>query len=99
MSENSISPTEVRLNSSKNSLALVWENEGISYLSAATLRLNSPSAEVKGHFGQGGSVPEIKPDLTITNLEPVGAYALKITFSDGHSTGLYTWDYLKGLGK
>ena len=93
-------PAEIRLNPAKTNLTLVWDdNSGAIHLSAATLRLNSPSAEVKGHFGKGGTTPIIAPGLTISNLEPVGTYALKIIFSDGHSTGLYTWDYLQNLAK
>lgn len=93
-------PSEVRLSKDKTILTVVWPNNGQACahdLSAEQLRLNSPSAEVKGHFGQGGKVPTITPGLHITGLEPVGHYALKIIFSDGHQTGLYTWHYLSEL--
>lgn len=91
-------PQEVRLGASKTELTLVYPGQTHT-LSAATLRLNSPSAEVKGHFGQGGTPPTIQPGLSIKDLTPVGTYALKITFSDGHQTGLFTWDYLAELAK
>jgi DUF971 family protein len=62
------------------------------------LRVYSPSAEVRGH-GPGQEVLQIgKRDIDISNLEPVGSYAVQPTFSDGHATGIYSWDYLYELG-
>lgn len=87
-------PTEVRLSPDKRTLTLLWPAQEAKALSAHTLRVNSPSAEVKGHFGQGGVVPVGKENVTIKGLEPVGAYALKIIFSDGHASGFYTWENL-----
>ena len=63
------------------------------------LRVESPSAEVKGHGpGQEVTVPG-KRHVTISGLEPVGHYAVRIIFNDGHSTGLYTWAFLRELGR
>jgi DUF971 family protein len=68
-------------------------------LSAEYLRVESPSAEVKGHGpGQEQLVPG-KRNVAVTRLEPVGTYAVRIIFDDGHSTGLYTWSYLAKLGR
>ncbi|MFZ2587494.1 MAG: gamma-butyrobetaine hydroxylase-like domain-containing protein [Alphaproteobacteria bacterium] len=89
-------PTSLTLTKDKRSLTLHY-GPAIHTLTAHTLRMESPSAEVKGHFGQGGITPVGKENVTITALEPVGTYALKIVFSDGHQTGLYTWEYLYGL--
>ena len=89
-------PTAITLSKDKRLLTLSYVTETRS-LSAYTLRMESPSAEVKGHFGQGGITPTGKENITITRLEPVGTYALKIIFSDGHQTGLYTWEYLYDL--
>lgn len=89
-------PTEIRLSSDKRTLTVAFGGDQV-HLAAAYLRVESPSAEVKGHFGQGGKLPTGKQDVTITGLDPVGMYALKITFSDGHETGLYTWEYLQEL--
>lgn len=89
-------PSEVRLSADKTALTLIYP-QGSHNLAASHLRRNSPSAEVKGHFGQGGKVPTIAPGLHITGLEPVGTYALRIQFSDGHQTGLFTWDLLTEL--
>ena len=62
------------------------------------LRVYSPSAEVRGH-GPGQEVLQVgKRDVEISSLEPVGSYAVQPTFSDGHATGIYSWDYLYELG-
>ena len=62
------------------------------------LRVYSPSAEVRGH-GPGQEVLQVgKKDVTITEVEPVGHYALRPVFSDGHDTGIYSWEYLHDLG-
>jgi DUF971 family protein len=63
------------------------------------LRVNSPSAEVRGH-GPGQEVLQVgKRDVEIRSLEPVGSYAVQPSFSDGHATGIYAWDYLYYLGE
>jgi DUF971 family protein len=62
------------------------------------LRVYSPSAEVRGH-GPGQEVLQVgKKDVEITQVEPVGSYAVQLVFSDGHDSGLYSWDYLYNLG-
>jgi DUF971 family protein len=96
--EPRLAPREIRVSPNKRTLTLIWPDEAIHSLSAHTLRVESPSAEVKGHFGQGGILPVGKENVTITALEPVGGYALQIVFSDGHKTGFYTWDYLHNMG-
>ena len=63
------------------------------------LRVNSPSAEVRGHGPGQETLQTGKRDVTITEVEPVGHYALRPTFSDGHTTGIYSWDYLYDLGE
>ena len=66
-------------------------------LSCEFLTVYSPSAEVKGH-GPGQEILQThKENVTIENIEPIGQYAIKLTFSDGHDTGIYTWDYLYEL--
>lgn len=92
-------PAELRLNPEKNTLTVSFENGERFALSAEYLRVESPSAEVQGHSaGQKKIVPG-KVHVKITGLEPVGNYAVRILFDDGHDTGLYTWDYLHELGK
>jgi DUF971 family protein len=63
------------------------------------LRVYSPSAEVRGHGVGQESLQTGKENVNITNIEPVGHYAVKLTFSDGHDTGLYSWDYLYDLAQ
>ncbi len=89
-------PTEIRLRASKDVLDIGWSDRRAA-LPAEYLRVESPSAEVKGHGAGQGRLISGKRNVTITGLEPVGAYAVKIVFSDGHSTGLYTWNYLREL--
>lgn len=92
-------PTEIKLHQKSRVLELVFDDGFECNLSCEYLRVNSPSAEVQGH-GPGQEVLQVgKEDVGISALTPSGNYALKITFDDGHDSGLYTWDYLHGLGK
>ncbi|MCE7998818.1 MAG: DUF971 domain-containing protein [Rhodobiaceae bacterium] len=92
-------PTELRL-SDQGRLLVVSFNDGRQFhLRAEYLRVESPSAEVQGHgTGQKKIVPH-KKDVSIINIEPVGNYAARLLFSDGHDSGLFTWDYLHELGR
>ena len=98
--EKSPWPTELRLNAQKNLLTIAFDDGERHALGAEYLRVESPSAEVRGH---GGSVkpPPVKgkENVKITKLAPVGNYAVRITFDDGHDSGLYSWDYLLKLGR
>ena len=89
-------PREIRLNTLKDVLTVVWPDTEVK-LRAEYLRVESPSAEVKGHGVGQGKLVSGKAAVTISSLTPVGAYAVKIGFSDGHGTGLYTWTYLREL--
>lgn len=89
-------PTEITLDRKRRVLVLVYP-EGRHELSFEYLRVMSPSAEVRGH-GPGQEVLQVgKRDVDIVELEPVGMYALRPRFSDGHDTGIYSWDYLHRL--
>ena len=92
-------PEELRLRE-KGAVLTVSFDTGERYdLPAEYLRVESPSAEVKGHgAGQEVTVPG-KRHVTIRQIEPVGNYAARLIFSDGHSTGLYSWEYLARLGR
>ena len=92
-------PEELRLTDKGSKLIVIFD-AGESYeLSAEYLRVESPSAEVKGHgAGQEVTVPG-KRSVKIIDVAPVGNYAVRLTFSDGHSTGLYSWSYLAKLGR
>ncbi|MFT3988593.1 gamma-butyrobetaine hydroxylase-like domain-containing protein [Aestuariivirga sp.] len=93
-------PSELHLARDRRSLTVVFEgNPDPVSLSAEYLRVESPSAEVKGHGPGQEQLVWGKRNITIQRLEPVGNYALRIIFDDGHSTGLYTWAYLAMLGQ
>ena len=92
-------PTEIKLRQKSRLMELVFSDGSQFELSYELLRVYSPSAEVRGH-GPGQEVLQVgKSDMDISTLEPVGSYAVQPTFSDGHSTGIYSWDYLYWLGK
>ena len=92
-------PTDVKLHQASRILELVFPNGRHFRLPYEFLRVLSPSAEVRGH-GPGQEMLQTgKRDVTITDIESVGHYALRPTFSDGHSTGIYSWDYLYDLGE
>jgi len=92
-------PDEIRLNKEKTRLRVRFGADKTFELPAEYLRVESPSAEVQGHGpGQRQTVGG-KLRVTITALEPVGHYAVRIIFSDGHDTGLFTWAYLHQLGE
>jgi DUF971 family protein len=92
-------PKEIRLNSAKNQLSVTFSDDATLTMDAEYLRVFSPSAEVQGHTPAERKIVGGKKDVTITDLEQVGNYAIKITFSDKHDTGLYTWLYLRDLGE
>ena len=89
-------PEEIRLQQGRAALKLVYGGAAQS-LPAEFLRVYSPSAEVRGHAPGQETLQTGKAGVTIAGLEPVGQYALKIIFSDGHDSGLYDWDYLYNL--
>ncbi|MAF17605.1 MAG: 1-(5-phosphoribosyl)-5-((5-phosphoribosylamino)methylideneamino)imidazole-4-carboxamide isomerase [Marinomonas sp.] len=92
-------PTKIHYHKQSRELELAFA-DGASYrLSAEYLRVHSPSAEVRGHGMQMPILQYGKKDVAIMNIEAAGNYALKISFDDGHDTGLYAWDYLYNLGK
>ena len=92
-------PEEIRLSKSKDSLFVKFDNGYETTLSAELLRVESPSAEVQGHGIGQKTTPAGKAEVTISGLEPVGNYAIRISFSDGHNTGLFSWDILYDYGQ
>ncbi len=90
-------PTNVVVHENSKVLELAYENGKNYRLPCEFLRVYTPSAEVRGH-GPGQEVLQTgKREVAIVNLEPVGHYALKPTFSDGHDSGLFSWEYLYDL--
>jgi DUF971 family protein len=92
-------PTEIRLSKDRKTLTVRFD-DGVDFqLSAEYLRVLSPSAEVQGHSrDQRVTVPG-KIDVSVTAIDPVGNYAVRLTFSDGHNTGIFSWSYLHRLGE
>ena len=89
-------PKNIRHHKKSKTLELVWDDVSAT-LSAEYLRVHSPSAEVKGH-GPGQETTQFgKRDVAIKQIEFMGHYAIKITFDDGHDTGIFTWEYLRKL--
>ena len=92
-------PTEIKLRTRSRVLEVVFDDGARYLLPFEYLRVFSPSAEVKGH-GPGQEVLVTgKQNVGIHAVEPVGQYAVKLVFDDGHNTGLYSWQYLRELGE
>jgi DUF971 family protein len=92
-------PTDITLHQKSRVMEIVFADGRSFRLPYEYLRVYSPSAEVRGH-GPGQEVLQVgKRDVDIRALEPVGSYAVQPVFSDGHSTGIYSWEYLYELGE
>jgi DUF971 family protein len=97
MSDKAPLPTGIDLHRQSKTLELRYASGENYRLSCEYLRVYSPSAEVRGH-GEGQEVLQVgKINVAITAIQPVGNYAIQLVFSDGHDTGLYSWDYLYEL--
>jgi DUF971 family protein len=91
-------PTEIHLHQVSRVLDVAFDDGKSFSLPVEYLRVYSPSAEVRGH-GPGQEVLQAgKREVNITAIDPVGVYAVKLVFTDGHDTGIYSWDYLYDLG-
>jgi len=92
-------PIEITLHQQSKSLELAFDDDVRYLLPFEFLRVFSPSAEVRGH-GPGEEVLQVgKRNVIVTGVEPVGSYAINLVFDDGHDSGLYTWEYLREMGK
>ena len=94
---NRAAPSEIRLSKDRRTLTVTWPDEAPHQLSAELLRVESPSAEVQGHDPSQKKIVYGKRDVAITKIEPVGQYAVRLVFDDGHDTGIYSWDVLDHL--
>lgn len=92
------SPTSIVLHTASRVLEVAFDDGATFRLPFEFLRVHSPSAEVRGHGAGQETLQEGKRDVTINELEPVGHYAVKPVFSDGHDSGIFAWDYLYELG-
>ncbi|MEO8626601.1 MAG: DUF971 domain-containing protein [Betaproteobacteria bacterium] len=91
-------PTEITLHQASRILEIAFADGKTFRFACEMLRVYSPSAEVRGHGPGQETLQTGKQDVAITKIEPVGAYAVRLVFSDSHDTGLYSWEYLYGLG-
>jgi len=92
-------PTDIRLHQKSRVLEVIFDNGAEFRLPCEFLRVHSPSAEVQGH-GAGQETLQVgKESVNIKEIEPVGAYAVKLHFDDGHNTGLFSWEFLYRLGQ
>ena len=92
-------PTELRLAKDRKVLSVAFDNGDNFALPAEYLRVKSPSAEVQGHSPDERKTVPGKRNVMILEVNPVGNYAVRLVFDDMHSTGIYSWDYLRELGR
>ncbi|MES2366120.1 MAG: DUF971 domain-containing protein [Pseudomonadota bacterium] len=99
LDKNTPQPTEIKLHQKSRVMEIAFGDGSRFHLPYEFLRVYSPSAEVRGH-GHGQEVLQVgKMNVEITGIEPVGSYAVQPIFSDGHDTGIFSWDYLYELGQ
>jgi DUF971 family protein len=92
-------PAEIRVKREEKLLEIDFDDGRTFRLPAELLRVESPSAEVQGHSPTQKTIVAGKKNVGIQGVEPVGTYAIRIRFDDGHDTGLYTWDWLYRIGE
>lgn len=92
-------PVDLAFSASARSLAIRFDDGAAFDIPYELLRIESPSAEVQGHSAAAKQLVRGKAHVGVTGAEPVGRYAVRITFDDGHSSGIYTWDWLYRLGR
>ena len=91
-------PVEIRLVKDRRALRVAFDDDTVFNLSAELLRVTSPSAEVQGHSEAQRKTVGGKRNVTILSVDPVGNYAVRLGFDDLHSTGIYSWAFLRDLG-
>ncbi len=94
----SSAPSEIKYHKIAHTLEVIWEDARFD-LPAELLRVYSPSAEVRGHSAEERKLQTGKKHVGIKQIEPVGNYAIRLTFTDGHDSGLYAWAFLRELGE
>jgi DUF971 family protein len=91
-------PSGIKVRGKSRVVEVAWP-DGIRYeLPFEYLRVYSPSAEIRGHGGGEGKLELMKENVKVVQVEPIGMYAVRLHFDDGHNSGLYSWDYLRELG-
>ena len=92
-------PTDIKLHQQSRLMEISFDNGRRFELSYEYLRVYSPSAEVRGHSADQAVLQTGKEQVNIKDIEPIGNYAVKLVFDDGHDTGLFSWVYLQELGR
>ena len=92
-------PTEIRLKKEPGLLVVSFDDGSAFEYTFEYLRVHSPSAEVRGHGPGQETLQTGKESVAIARIDPVGHYAVRLVFDDGHDTGLYNWEYLYELGR
>ena len=98
LNKDTPTPLDITVHSASKVLEIAFSDGQTFRISFELMRVYSPSAEVQGHGPGQETLQTGKRDVSIVSLEPVGHYAVQPTFSDGHDSGIYTWDYLHFLG-
>jgi DUF971 family protein len=99
MTDGSPWPTELRLRKDRKALTVTFDNGESFELEAEYLRVRSPSAEVQGHSPDERKTVAAKKNVAILEVNPIGNYAVRLVFDDLHSTGIFSWGYLRELGQ
>ena len=99
MSEINPKPVSINLHKQSRVLDIEYEDGSHFQFTCEFLRVHSPSADVRGHGPGQGALQIGKEHVSITDIEPVGNYAIKLVFDDGHQTGIYSWGYLYDMGR
>jgi DUF971 family protein len=99
MADDAPWPTELRLYKDRKALTIVFDNGESFALPAEYLRVRSPSAEVQGHSPDERKTVSGKKNVAVLEVNPIGNYAVRLVFDDMHSTGIYSWNYLRELGR
>ena len=97
--ESAFWPVEIRVKSADKALEVTWDDGQVHHLPAELLRVESPSAEVQGHGPGQKNLVHGRRHVGIMAVEPIGRYAIRIRFDDLHSSGIFSWDYLRHLGE
>lgn len=92
-------PTEIKLHKQSKILDITFSDGVTFHFSCEFLRVHSPSAEVRGHTPEQEVLQTGKKNISIERITPVGNYAIQLNFSDGHNTGIYSWDLLYNYGR
>ena len=91
-------PTAITVKRTARVVEVAWDDGTRYALPFEYLRVHSPSAEIRGHGGGEGKLELAKESVQVTRVEPIGVYAVRLHFDDGHNSGLFSWDYLRELG-